>query len=260
MNNGLSGLLTPTLEERLAAKLRQYGPFVAIGRPGEDVPEGGATRMYVGNNDWQDVVVDLLSRPGTSVVFQAGGTAGLRWELETVARFVRPEQVLVFLPFAVDASAKQAEEQYLSFRAWAKKCLPFSELPARLEQHAGFLYFEKSGRSHLLTAAAAIPQQHALAELLKTLQNSKDFRHRPLFLLRRDWWRLIFLNVVFAILAWVIYLNVQDGEGVQRNGSSSDIFLAEFRTIFAVVAAAATRTQGTASSFSHRRTLRRKIG
>ena len=41
----------------------RFGPFVAIGRPGEEVSEIGAARMYVEDDDWEVVVSDLLNRP-----------------------------------------------------------------------------------------------------------------------------------------------------------------------------------------------------
>lgn len=37
----------PTVEEKLALKMRGVGPFVAIGKPGEHLPQLGAARMYV---------------------------------------------------------------------------------------------------------------------------------------------------------------------------------------------------------------------
>ena len=52
-----------TPEEELAGILRCFGPFVAIGRPGEEVSEIGAARMYVEDDDWEVVVSDLLNRP-----------------------------------------------------------------------------------------------------------------------------------------------------------------------------------------------------
>src|SRR5436305_1611609 len=39
----------------------KVGPVIAIGRPGEELAEPGAARMYVGDDDWQVMVTDLGS-------------------------------------------------------------------------------------------------------------------------------------------------------------------------------------------------------
>ena len=85
--------LTGTVEERLARIMCRFGPFVAIGKPGEEIPEMGAARMYVGDDDWQIVVSDLLRRPDALAVLQAGETQGLRWELSRIGSDLKPDQV-----------------------------------------------------------------------------------------------------------------------------------------------------------------------
>jgi hypothetical protein len=208
LNNGVRALLSPTLEERLARILGEYGPFVAIGKPGEVMPDVGAARMYVGDDDWQTVVIDLLSRPGASVVFQAGSTAGLRWELQTIGRLVRPEQVLIFLPFAIDASARQAEEQYSNFRSWARACLPRANLPATCARGGAFLFFDREWQPHVLEPRVAIPPRHPLEDVLRTLKRSKEFRPQPFFRLGRDWWKVLLLGMLLLVLLFVINGNV----------------------------------------------------
>ena len=70
-----------TEEEHLANVLSQIGPFLAIGRPGERLPEVGASRIYVGDEDWQSEVRELL---GTArlVIIRTGRTMGLGWGIE----------------------------------------------------------------------------------------------------------------------------------------------------------------------------------
>ena len=48
-----------TEEEALAKVLQEVGPFVAIGIPGEELPELGAARTYVGDAEWKAVVSGL---------------------------------------------------------------------------------------------------------------------------------------------------------------------------------------------------------
>jgi len=43
---------TMTEEEQLAEALRDVGPFVAVGKPGEKLPQLGAARMYLQDSEW----------------------------------------------------------------------------------------------------------------------------------------------------------------------------------------------------------------
>ena len=54
--------VTGTEEEQLAEAMKDVGPFVAIGRPGEALPELGAGRPYASHAEWQDQVGQLISK------------------------------------------------------------------------------------------------------------------------------------------------------------------------------------------------------
>ena len=47
-----------TEEEQLAKVVAEIGSFIAIGRPGENLPTLGAIRLYTGDADWQESVLD----------------------------------------------------------------------------------------------------------------------------------------------------------------------------------------------------------
>jgi hypothetical protein len=51
-----------TEEEQLAKALREIGPVVAIGKPGERLPRLGANRIYVRDEDWQEQVLSWFAR------------------------------------------------------------------------------------------------------------------------------------------------------------------------------------------------------
>jgi hypothetical protein len=174
--SGLFAMLTGTIEERLARILRRFGPFVAIGKPGEELPEMGAARMYVGDDDWQAVVSDLLNRPNTLAVLQAGETQGLRWELSRIGCDLKPEQVLIFLPFGM-ANNYRSAEQYSAFRAWAEECLPV-KFPARLNSSC-FIYFTAADRgtwqAHVLRPREPIAPRHPLWPILERLLKQQEF-------------------------------------------------------------------------------------
>ncbi len=107
----------------LAKVMNRIGPYVAVGRPGEPLPELGAYRLYVADAEWQAKVAELLSR-ARLVVLRAGRTEGLRWELSEIVRRLRPTQLLLILP--------AGNEDYAAFREWANRVLPRSPLPAAM--------------------------------------------------------------------------------------------------------------------------------
>jgi len=71
------------LEEAIAGELSRFGPFVAIGEPGERLPDLGAARSYFSDGEWQAAVLDWIGRARTIVVI-AGKTRSVRWELQQV--------------------------------------------------------------------------------------------------------------------------------------------------------------------------------
>ncbi|HEV3145052.1 MAG TPA: hypothetical protein VGZ47_14270 [Gemmataceae bacterium] len=169
---GLGALVSSPFEEVLAKVMQRYGPFVAIGRPGEEVAEMGAARMYVGDDDWQSVVSDLLARPGSMALLQAGETAGLHWELHTAGEMLRPDQLLIFLPFAFEPSDRACGSKYRAFRSWASECLPAAVLPEKFPEKTRFFYFNRrpGWEVHTLQRASKVSDQHPLAEVLVDLQ------------------------------------------------------------------------------------------
>lgn len=102
-------------QDALGHVFRKIGPYVALGKPGEELPELGSAKMYVPNAAWQERVRTLI---GTSrlIVFQAGRTEGLRWELNELVKTVNPVMLLVILPVTTD--------DYASFVQWANLVLP----------------------------------------------------------------------------------------------------------------------------------------
>lgn len=91
-------LVTPRYEETICRGLATAGEVVAVGRPGERLPELGAARLYADDADWRDVVTALM-REAALVFLVAGSSEGIRWELETVLGLRDRPPVVVFFPF-----------------------------------------------------------------------------------------------------------------------------------------------------------------
>lgn len=82
-------------EMRLASVLKRIGPVVAIGQPGEDLPDLGAYRLYVENDYWKAEVLRLVNS-AKLVVIRVGPTLGTYWEIVKVFRNVPCEKIILY--------------------------------------------------------------------------------------------------------------------------------------------------------------------
>lgn len=90
------------LEEMIGEQLTTAGPFVAIGKPGERLPQLGASRLYVGDSEWQAVVQSYIARSDLIIVI-AGKTHWVQWELANVLRQGRIAGLLIVFPRITEA-------------------------------------------------------------------------------------------------------------------------------------------------------------
>lgn len=103
----IATVLMHTPEQELADALAHVGPVIAIGKPGEQLPELGAARLYVPHDSWQARVNALLDAAAL-VVLRVGSSPGVRWEIEqTLARVPPARRLFVLLgsPAVLDAGA-----------------------------------------------------------------------------------------------------------------------------------------------------------
>ena len=92
-------MLEQSAEEVLVEYLQHIGPLVAIGRPGEALPEVGFARMYVDHTEWQASVIRLLEGAAL-IVLRAGHSAGVLWESAQIFTRVPLHKVVVLVPAA----------------------------------------------------------------------------------------------------------------------------------------------------------------
>jgi hypothetical protein len=108
-----------TQEGELAEHLRKLGPVIAIGKPGEELTEIGATRIYVPHDQWQAVVLQLLEWCRCAVIRTGSHTQGLVWEMTTAREVLPPEKLVVELPLsaaeATDYSGDSSSASYTAF-------------------------------------------------------------------------------------------------------------------------------------------------
>lgn len=126
----LVGQPLDTSEQQMASFFRRYGFFVAIGKPGEKFATTGAARMYVGNDEWQQTVAELLDE-ARIVLLQPSRTEGIWWEVEKVMSTVDPRRTLMCM-----VNYRDRQNDYESFRLRASGFLPEEvELPPAIGNH-----------------------------------------------------------------------------------------------------------------------------
>src|SRR5262249_43924648 len=86
-----------TLDELLVLECSQYGPVVAIGRPGERVRTFGVSRSFARDQDWKELVVELCDK-ARAIVLVAGNTSGLEYELKLVSRAENAAKAMIVAP------------------------------------------------------------------------------------------------------------------------------------------------------------------
>ena len=80
----------------MAQVMHQIGPFVAIGKPGEPLPELGAARLYVSDDEWQSKVETLLSK-SRLIIMRLGKTPGFWWEFERLMQTIPLQKVIFYV-------------------------------------------------------------------------------------------------------------------------------------------------------------------
>ena len=89
------GLLTE--EQHLSHALGGLGPLLAIGMPGEPLPQLGANRVMVDEAHWRSVVIGWIRR-ASLIVLRVGNTPSFWWEVRQVFRLADPTKVIFVAP------------------------------------------------------------------------------------------------------------------------------------------------------------------
>jgi hypothetical protein len=163
-----------SFEQELAAIMNRLGPFVAIGKPGEKLPELGANRFYFRDDEWQERVAELVQRARLTIILY-GGTANLWWEIDHVFRSVTPDRVVLVIPER-GKRTRQMEEQVeerlgfpgaLIVDAPKKRTLIPSLLFGKERPLGKIVYFSPDGRPHV-QPLIFVPNTRPSLALLRT--------------------------------------------------------------------------------------------
>jgi hypothetical protein len=136
-----------TEEQQLARAFNAFGPLLALGRPGEQLPMLGAQRFYFSSTDWQQEVLGFI-KESRLVLIAAGKSAALMWEIEQAVASVPPENIVIIVPFGQDS--------YEEFRSLAMPLLGHM-LPVWIHEYRksssmirAAVYFEPDWTAHFV--------------------------------------------------------------------------------------------------------------
>jgi hypothetical protein len=95
--NSEQAIVDHSLEVRLAKHFNRYGPFVAVGAPGDDTPVQGAARLRLKDEEWQEVVLGWM-RAAKLIVMSCGATPWVNWELSKIIESKRTSDLILLFP------------------------------------------------------------------------------------------------------------------------------------------------------------------
>lgn len=105
--SGLPGIAAKSIpfESVIHKELRQIGPVIAVGRPGEKLPPLGAARGHFDDNEWKDGVLAWMDQ-ARMIVVVAGSTKGVSWELDQIAsRGYKNKALFLFPPKTIKSAS-----------------------------------------------------------------------------------------------------------------------------------------------------------
>jgi hypothetical protein len=86
-----------SLELRLANHFTYFGPFIAIGSPKESVPQPGAARAILSEQEWQPRVTNWM-RASSLIIMYSGKTHWVNWELSKIIEAERVPNLILMTP------------------------------------------------------------------------------------------------------------------------------------------------------------------
>lgn len=107
------------LDEALVDELAQFGPVIALGRPGDKRTPFGAQRHYADHANWQQTLA-TAARAAQAIVLVASDSPGVKWEYELLKNEAMLDKVLlVFRPDPAHMAANRHAAEWFNAAAGA---------------------------------------------------------------------------------------------------------------------------------------------
>ena len=149
-----------TEEEALVEVLTDIAPVYAIGDPRDKKMPLGASRIYVDDDQWKSVVLDMAQKASV-VVLRLGKTDSFWWEVEMAIKNVSIEKLLFIVP-----ESKTFNNIATLYKILLEYNIDIKDLNINISQkHRGsissFVFFDKNGNEVSLapgqTFVSAVP-------------------------------------------------------------------------------------------------------
>jgi hypothetical protein len=125
-----------SLETRLANHFHRFGPFIAIGSPKETVPQPGAARVLLTDDEWQSRVLGWM-KDANLIIMYCGTTQWVNWELRQVVESRRTTSLILMFPESkvwrssrrkrdIEARVEQIRDVFRD-TPWAEELMTFSD-------------------------------------------------------------------------------------------------------------------------------------
>jgi hypothetical protein len=153
------------MEEALGLRLRDFGPFLAVGEPGEGLPQLGAARAYLSDDQWQAAVLSWI-KESRLIAMLCGPTRWIHWEMQNIIAFQRLDRVLLLLPPGRkpgSAAARRRQERWDNIvRSLAET--PYAPMLRQLEiDDILLVQFRRDGGVRVFRSANDLVQDYELA-------------------------------------------------------------------------------------------------
>ena len=207
-------LLDFSLETRLANHFHRFGPFIAIGSPKETVPQPGAARILLSDDEWQSRVLDWM-KGSNLIIMYSGTTHWVNWELRRVVESGRATSLILMFPEIkawrsssrkrdIEARREQVREVFKD-TPWAEELITFNDF-------AGLraMVFRADGSMVMVKCRSRSRDAYHLAALVahQQLLDGTSAPHREVAAVDAPWRRRskMFAGALAAAAIGAVYL------------------------------------------------------
>ncbi|MGE5815102.1 MAG: hypothetical protein ACM36C_11490 [Acidobacteriota bacterium] len=169
-SNSQRALLDFSLETRLANHFYRFGPFIAIGSPKETVPQLGAARVLLRDDEWQGRVLGWM-KDASVIIMYCGTTHWVNWELSQVIGSGRATSLILMFPeikgWRASRRKRAIAERVEQLRAVFQDT-PWSDELQEFSDHAGVraMLFRADGSAVIVRSRSRSRDAYHLAALV----------------------------------------------------------------------------------------------
>jgi hypothetical protein len=150
-------------EEALGLRMRDFGPFLAVGEPGEGLPQLGAARAYLSDDQWQQAVVSWI-RESKLIVLLCGPTHWISWEMQNIIKHKRLNRLLLLLPPGRSSWSESKRAERWANIVRSLEDTPYAVALRQLDIHDVLLVqFGAGGTVRVFRSANELVQDYELA-------------------------------------------------------------------------------------------------